>query len=102
MDQRTRPAPRLVPLPPEHTPELKEQFETFRKRMGFIPNSILIMQRRPEMVRAFTQMTAVIWSPSSSVPRPCYEAVELECVRNHEESWRLSGLFSNFVQTLAF
>jgi len=67
MDQRTRPAPRLAPLPPEHTPELKEQFETFRKRMGFIPNSILIMQRRPEMVRAFTQMTAVIWSPSSSV-----------------------------------
>jgi uncharacterized peroxidase-related enzyme len=67
MDQRARPAPRLAPLPPEHTPELKEQFETFRKRMGFIPNSILIMQRRPEMVRAFTQMTAVIWSPSSSV-----------------------------------
>jgi len=67
MDQRTRPAPRLAPLPPEHTPELKEQFETFRKRMGFIPNSILIMQRRPEMVRAFTQMAAVIWSPSSSV-----------------------------------
>ena len=67
MDQRARPAPRLAPLPPEHTPELKEQFETFRKRMGFIPNSILIMQRRPEMVRAFTQMAAVIWSPSSSV-----------------------------------
>jgi uncharacterized peroxidase-related enzyme len=67
MDERTRPAPRLVPLPPEHTPELKEQFETLRKRMGFIPNSVLIMQRRPEMVRAFTQMTAVIWSPSSNV-----------------------------------
>ena len=67
MDQRTRPDPRLAPLPPEHAPELKDQFETFRKRMGFIPNSILIMQRRPEMVRAFTQMTAVIWSPSSSV-----------------------------------
>jgi uncharacterized peroxidase-related enzyme len=67
MDQRTRPDPRLAPLPPEHAPELKDQFETFRKRMGFIPNSILIMQRRPEMVRAFTQMAAVIWSPSSSV-----------------------------------
>jgi uncharacterized peroxidase-related enzyme len=67
MDQRTRPAPRLAPLLPEHTPELKEQFETMRKRMGFIPNSVLIMQRCPEMVRAFTQMTAVIWGPSSSV-----------------------------------
>ena len=33
MDQRTRPAPRLAPLPPEHTPELKEQFEAARKRI---------------------------------------------------------------------
>lgn len=67
MDQRTRPAPRLAPLPPEHTPELQQQFEAMRQRMGFIPNSVLIMQRRPEMVRAFVQMTGVIWSPSSRV-----------------------------------
>jgi len=67
MDQRTRPAPRLAPLPPEHTPELAEQFEVARKRMGFIPNSLLIMQRSPQMVRAFTQMSAAIWNPASKV-----------------------------------
>lgn len=67
MDQRTRPAPRLAPLPPEHAPELNEQFEAARKRMGFIPNSVLIMQRRPKMVQAFTQMSAAIWDPSGSV-----------------------------------
>jgi uncharacterized peroxidase-related enzyme len=67
MDQRTRPAPRLAPLPPEHTPELKEAFEAARKRMGFIPNSVLIMQRKPEMVRAFTQMTTAIWNPDGKV-----------------------------------
>ena len=39
MDQRTRPAPRLAPLPADHTPELTDQFETTRKRMGFLPNS---------------------------------------------------------------
>ena len=67
MDQRTRPAPRLAPLPPEHTPELKEQFEAARKRMGFIPNSTLIMQRNPKMLRGFTQKSAAIWDPEGKV-----------------------------------
>jgi uncharacterized peroxidase-related enzyme len=67
MDQRTRPAPRLAPLPPEHTPELKEQFDAAHKRMGFIPNSVLIMQRNPKMVRGFTQMSAAIWDPAGKV-----------------------------------
>jgi len=67
MDQRTRPAPRLAPLPPEHTPELKEQFEMSRKRMGFIPNSQLIMQRKPKMVKGFAALSAAIWDPDSKV-----------------------------------
>jgi len=61
------PTPRLAPLAPEQTPELNEQFEAISKRMGFIPNSVLIMQRSPKMVRAFIQMTAAIWDPSGSV-----------------------------------
>jgi uncharacterized peroxidase-related enzyme len=67
MDQRTRPAPRLAPLPPEHTPDLKEQFEITRKRMGFIPNSVLIMQRNPKMTKAYTQLSAAIWDPQGKV-----------------------------------
>jgi uncharacterized peroxidase-related enzyme len=67
MDQRTRPAPRLAPLQPEHTPELNEQFEAARKRLGFVPNSVLVMQRNPKMVRAFTQMSAAIWDPQGKV-----------------------------------
>ena len=69
MDQRTRPSPRLQPLPPEHTPELEEQFETMRKNLGFVPNSILIMQRKPKIAKAFAQMTASIWAPDSEVDR---------------------------------
>jgi uncharacterized peroxidase-related enzyme len=69
MDQRTRPSARLAPLPPEHTPELKEQFETMQKNLGFVPNSILIMQRRPKMAKAFAQMTASIWDPAGEVDR---------------------------------
>jgi len=68
MDQRTRPAPRLAPLPPETTPELADSFEAARKRMGFIPNSMLIMQRRPKMVKAFHQMAMAMWDPASKVP----------------------------------
>jgi uncharacterized peroxidase-related enzyme len=67
MDQRTRPAPRLAPLPPEHTPGLIEQFEVARKRMGFIPNSVFIMQRNPKMVRGFTQISAAIWDPQGKI-----------------------------------
>lgn len=69
MDQRAKPLPRIAPLPPEHTPELKEQFETMRKNLGFIPNSMLIMQRRPKMARAFAQMTASVWDPDGTVER---------------------------------
>ena len=39
MDQRTRPAPRLAPLAPEHTPELKDAFEAARKRMASFPTA---------------------------------------------------------------
>jgi uncharacterized peroxidase-related enzyme len=69
MDQKTRPAPRLAPLPAEHSPELKEQFETMKRNLGFVPNSILIMQRRPRMAKAFAQMTASVWDPESTVER---------------------------------
>lgn len=69
MDQRTKPTPRLAPLPPEHTPELKEQFEIQRKNLGFIPNSILIMQRKPKMAKAFVQMTSAVWDPDGKVDR---------------------------------
>ena len=69
MDNRTLPAPRLAPLPPEHAPELREQFAAFRQRMGFIPNSLLIMQRSPKLAKGFAGLTAAIWDPDSTVDR---------------------------------
>jgi uncharacterized peroxidase-related enzyme len=67
MDQRVRPSPRIEPLPPD--PALREQFEATRKSLGFVPNSLLIMQRKPKMVKAFAQMSAAIWDPESKVDR---------------------------------
>ena len=58
---------RLAPLPAEATPELKESFERYRKSLGFIPNSALIMQRRPKLVKALSQLAAAVWDPESTV-----------------------------------
>jgi len=65
MDQRMKPSPRLAPLPP--APQLQDQFEASRKRLGFVPNSMLIMQRKPRMVEAWAALTAAIWGPDSKV-----------------------------------
>jgi uncharacterized peroxidase-related enzyme len=69
VDQRVTPSGRIRPLPAEHSPELEEQFEAMRRNLGFIPNSILIIQRRPKMAKAFAQMTASIWDPEGEVNR---------------------------------
>jgi len=69
MNVEPKPSPRLRPLPIDHSPELKEHFEAVAKNLGFVPNSVLIMQRRPKMVRAFAQMAAAVWDPDSKVDR---------------------------------
>jgi len=69
MDRRTPPSPRLAPLPESHSPELKENFEFSRKSLGFVPNSMLIMQRKPKLVKAFSQLSQAIWDPNSDVDR---------------------------------
>jgi len=63
------PKPRMEPLPYDTTPELTEQFEASRERHGFVPNSLLIMQRNPRMVKALGQLTAAVWDPEGKVDR---------------------------------
>ena len=70
MDQRTRPAPRLAPLPFGEIPEAVPLLELSRKRMGFVPNSQLTMQRVPKMLAAFAQLSAAIWDPAGQVAQP--------------------------------
>jgi uncharacterized peroxidase-related enzyme len=69
MEPKVKPSPRLAPLPPEHTPELKDAFEAMKKNLGFVPNSILILQRKPKIARALAQLTASIWEPGGEVDR---------------------------------
>jgi uncharacterized peroxidase-related enzyme len=60
-------SPRLSPLPLDHDPSLKDNFAITAKNLGFVPNSMLIMQRRPEITKAYAALSASIWGPSSRV-----------------------------------
>jgi uncharacterized peroxidase-related enzyme len=59
--------PRLQPLPPETTPELKGHFDFFLGTLGFTPNSVLTMQRKPRLVQAFAQLNAAVMDPAGEV-----------------------------------
>ena len=50
--------PRLAPLPREAVTDLGEILRASESRMGFVPNSQLIMARRREILRAFAQLGA--------------------------------------------
>jgi uncharacterized peroxidase-related enzyme len=59
--------PRLEPLPPSHTPDLKPHFDFFLTTLGFTPNSVLTMQRKPKLVKAFAQLNAAVMDPEGEV-----------------------------------
>ena len=59
--------PRLQPLSPDTTPELKSYFDFFLGTLGFTPNSVLTMQRRPKLVQAFAQLNAAVMDPAGEV-----------------------------------
>jgi len=57
----------MKPLPAETTPELRDDFDIFDKILGFVPNSLLTMQRRPKMVKGFGELTKGVMDPEGSV-----------------------------------
>ena len=60
---------RLAPLPTDHDPGLQPQFAGFLNSLGFVPNSVLTMQRKPKLAQAFMAMQAAIWDPYGKVDR---------------------------------
>jgi alkylhydroperoxidase family enzyme len=59
--------PYLGPLPPDTHPDLKETFATYQRLLGYTPSTILIMQRRPRLVKALAQMASAVWDPAGEV-----------------------------------
>lgn len=50
----------LSPLPKTATPEFEQLFDHYAATRGFIPNSILTMQRRPAIARALMELNRAV------------------------------------------
>lgn len=58
---------RVNPLPADANPDLRETFQTYKSYLGYVPNSVLIMQHRPKLVKALAQMASAVWDKESEV-----------------------------------
>ncbi|HWK82726.1 MAG TPA: carboxymuconolactone decarboxylase family protein [Caldimonas sp.] len=52
--------PHIAPLPWEANPQFRERFEHYQNTRGFVPNSILTMQRRPSIAQAFMDLNKAV------------------------------------------
>jgi alkylhydroperoxidase family enzyme len=69
MDPISSASARLDPLPLGHAPDLAGEFDALVRTLGFVPNSILTMQRQPELVRGFAHLQRALWGSDSTVDR---------------------------------
>lgn len=76
--------PLVDPLPAEHDPEVAELSRFFEGTLGFAPNSVLTMMRRPALARAFTALNRAVMSNDGRV------GSELERLIGHVAS-RVAG-----------
>lgn len=52
--------PLITPLPPDHDTEVAEMATFFNETLGFCPNSVLTMQRRPAIAKAFIGLNKAV------------------------------------------
>lgn len=57
----------MSPLDKSTSPQLADDFAIFEEILGFVPNSLLTMQRKPEMVKAFGVLTKAVMSKTGEV-----------------------------------
>lgn len=60
--------PGVDPLRVEDLPEFEAEISFIRSRLGFVPNSMLIMARRPDILRAFSALLRTIVGPGKLRP----------------------------------
>lgn len=58
---------RINPLDEHAMPGLVAAFDQYRRSLGFVPNSVLIMQRRPKLVAALAQLAGAVWDAEGTV-----------------------------------
>jgi len=52
----------MQPLRREDHPELESLFAHYDRTLSFVPNSLFTMARRPEILRAFSELITQIWN----------------------------------------
>ena len=57
----------VSPLPPEHDNDTKQLAEFFKETLGFCPNSVLTMQRRPAISKAFINLNKAVMANEGRV-----------------------------------
>jgi hypothetical protein len=58
---------RIAPLPVGSVPELQDVFEQVQAGGHYIPNSLLILQRKPKIVRALRALSSAVFDPQGEV-----------------------------------
>jgi len=58
---------RLAPLPPEAVEDLRDDFAFFERTLGFVPNSLLTMARRPSLARGLIALSRGVYDPRGEV-----------------------------------
>ncbi len=59
--------PLVPPLPADHDPEVERLAQFFNTTLGFPPNSVLTMMRRPDLARAFTELNRAVMANQGAV-----------------------------------
>jgi uncharacterized peroxidase-related enzyme len=59
----------MAPLRREDHPELEALFRHYDETLSFVPNSLFTMARRPEILRAFSELITEIWN-TGTLPTP--------------------------------
>ena len=59
--------PLVQPLDPNHDPQTKELAEFFNETLGFCPNSVLTMQHRPGISKAFINLNKAVMANEGRV-----------------------------------
>jgi alkylhydroperoxidase family enzyme len=69
---------------------LKEEFDSFFKTLGFVPNSVLTMQRKPKLAKAFVQIQRALWDPESKVDRGLKRLLAHLASRTAEDAYSMA------------
>jgi len=59
--------PHIEPLSREDLPDFEPLFQLVEATMGFVPNSLLTLARKPDILRAFSMLVGSVLGPAGSI-----------------------------------